>query len=50
VCTGLLVAFLYNKTKNVQLPTALGFFSGVRFVPIVTILALAGLGMIFAMI
>lgn len=33
---GFLVAFLYNKFKNIQLPQVIGFFNGVRFIPIVT--------------
>ncbi len=37
---GFTVAFLYNKFKNIQLPQVIGFFNGVRFIPIVTFLAL----------
>lgn len=32
---GFTVAFLYNKYKNIKLPPIIGFFSGIRFVPIV---------------
>ncbi|MDE6477320.1 MAG: PTS transporter subunit EIIC [Mycoplasmoidaceae bacterium] len=47
---GFLVAFLYNKFKNVQLPAVLGFFSGVRFIPIITFLAMIPLSFLFAII
>lgn len=37
---GFTVAFLYNKFKNIQLPQVIGFFNGVRFIPIVTFVTL----------
>ena len=33
---GAIVAVLYNKFKNIKMPTSLSFFSGVRFIPIIT--------------
>lgn len=36
---GFTVAFLYNKFKDIQLPPIIGFFSGVRFIPLVTFMA-----------
>jgi len=36
IITGIIAGLLYNKFKNVKLPEWLGFFSGRRFVPIVT--------------
>ncbi|WP_338963572.1 PTS transporter subunit EIIC [Spiroplasma endosymbiont of Sarcophaga carnaria] len=36
ILAGCLVALIYNKYSNVKLPAALGFFSGRRFVPMVT--------------
>ncbi|MFD0590060.1 PTS transporter subunit EIIC [Paenibacillus sp. GCM10027627] len=42
--TGGVTAYLYNRFKDVQLPQALGFFSGRRFVPIVTALTMTVLG------
>lgn len=33
---GFTVSFLYNKFKNIELPKVLGFFNGVRFIPIIT--------------
>ncbi|MDR3329761.1 MAG: PTS transporter subunit EIIC [Mycoplasmataceae bacterium] len=50
IIVGALVAFLYNRFKNIQLPKVLGFFSGVRFIPIITFGAACVLGMLFAMI
>ena len=47
---GFIVAALYNKFKNIQLPTVIGFFSGVRFIPIVTFAALFPITIIFLMI
>ncbi|WP_381414788.1 PTS transporter subunit EIIC [Spiroplasma endosymbiont of Anurida maritima] len=38
ILAGVSVAWIYNKYQNVQLPAALGFFSGRRFVPMVTAL------------
>ena len=34
---GLVTAWTYNKFKDIQLPTALSFFQGKRFVPLATI-------------
>ncbi|RXY97011.1 PTS glucose transporter subunit IIB [Malacoplasma penetrans] len=47
---GFLVAFLYNKFKNIKLHPIIGFFNGVRFVPIVTFLALFPVTILFLMI
>jgi PTS system maltose and glucose-specific IIC component len=41
---GVLVAFLHNRYNKKQLPTFLGFFSGSRFVPIVSAFASIFLG------
>ena len=47
---GFVVAFLYNKFKNIQLPTILGFFSGVRFIPIITFITMIPLSMLFSLV
>lgn len=47
---GFLVAFLYNKFKNIKLHPIIGFFNGVRFVPIVTFLSLFPVTILFLMI
>lgn len=39
IMIGLMTAVLYNKYNNIKLPKALGFFSGRRFVPIITSVA-----------
>lgn len=39
IAMGILAAWLYNKFSDIQLPKALGFFSGRRFVPMVMLLA-----------
>ncbi|MDR0675330.1 MAG: PTS transporter subunit EIIC [Mycoplasmataceae bacterium] len=50
IIVGFSVAFLYNKFKNIQLPSIIGFFSGVRFIPIVTFAFTLVLGLIISMI
>jgi PTS system glucose-specific IIC component len=50
IIVGLVVAFLYNKFKNIQLPSVIGFFSGVRFIPIITFITCLFLGMFFSVI
>lgn len=47
---GFTVAFLYNKFKNIQLPAIIGFFSGIRFVPIITFLAFFPITIVFLMV
>ncbi|MFJ1627386.1 PTS transporter subunit EIIC [Marinilactibacillus psychrotolerans] len=36
IITGLLVSFLHNRFHTIDLPTAISFFGGKRFVPIIT--------------
>lgn len=50
ITVGLIVAFLYNKFHTIELPPVLGFFSGSRFVPIITFLTIPFLGLFFLMI
>jgi PTS system glucose-specific IIC component len=50
IMVGFLVAYLYNKFKSIQLPSIIGFFSGVRFIPIVTFTASLVLGMFISMV
>jgi PTS system glucose-specific IIC component len=50
IAVGFVVAFLYNKFKDIRLPTVIGFFSGVRFIPIVTFGASLVLGLCFAIV
>ncbi|QFK71277.1 PTS sugar transporter subunit IIABC [Pradoshia sp. D12] len=46
IIVGLLVAFLANRYYNKQLPEALSFFSGVRFIPIISVFAISVVGVI----
>ncbi|WP_027124004.1 PTS transporter subunit IIABC [Mycoplasmoides pirum] len=47
---GSIVAALYNRFYQIQMPKILGFFSGTRFVPIISLIAMIPLALIFAMI
>ncbi len=47
---GFTVAFLYNKFKNIQLPQIIGFFSGIRFIPIVTFMTMIPLSILFSLV
>jgi len=50
IITGIITAILHNKYHQIQLPQVIGFFSGSRFVPIVTsvVMAIAGIVLAFA--
>ena len=48
IITGIVTAILHNKYHTIQLPQVIGFFSGSRFVPIITSLAMAVVGAILA--
>ncbi|WP_368245092.1 PTS transporter subunit EIIC [Clostridium tertium] len=50
IITGIVTAILHNKYNTIQLPQVIGFFSGSRFVPIVTSLAMAIVGALLAFI
>lgn len=50
IITGIVTAILHNKFHTIQLPQVLGFFSGSRFVPIVTAVTMAIVGGILAFI
>ncbi|MDR0674743.1 MAG: PTS transporter subunit EIIC [Mycoplasmataceae bacterium] len=50
ILVGATVAFLYNRFKDIQLPYAIAFFSGVRFIPIITFAAMIIFSMIFAIL
>ena len=50
IITGIITAILHNRFHDIQLPQVMGFFSGSRFVPIVTALAMACTGAILAFI
>ena len=50
VIAGLLTVLLHNRFYTQQLPTAISFFGGRRFVPIVTIVCLPLVGVLLALI
>ena len=50
IIIGILSAWLYRKFYNIELPSFLGFFSGKRFVPIVTAVTGLIVGLLLAII
>ncbi len=50
VMVGILVAFLHNRYNKKQLPPFLGFFSGSRFIPIISAFASIFLGVLMFLI
>ena len=48
IITGIVTALLHNRYYKIQLPAVIGFFSGARFVPIVTSLVMAVVGALLA--
>lgn len=50
ILTGLMVAYLYKKFKNVKFPQGLSFFQGKRFVPIISVLGGIILGALLCLI
>ena len=50
ILTGIITAVLHNKYHNIEFPQILGFFSGYRFVPIITAMVMAIVGGIMAFI
>jgi len=50
ICVGFLVAWLYNRYHQVKLHPVLGFFSGKRMIPILSVFACVLLGLLFVVI
>lgn len=50
ILVGLLVSKLHNRYYNIELPPVLGIFSGTKFVPMVSIIACACLGLALSFI
>ena len=48
IITGIITAILHDKYHEIELPQVIGFFSGSRFVPIITSLVMAVVGGILA--
>ena len=45
IVAGLLVASMYKKIVNLRIPESLGFYSGPRLVPIITLIVMSGFGL-----
>lgn len=50
IIIGLLAAYLYKRFSSIELHPVLGFFSGKRFVPIITSVSSLGIGVIFSFV
>lgn len=50
IVIGLIAVYLHNKYYNIQLPQALGFFGGSRFVPIITSFVAIFVGILFYLV
>lgn len=50
ILCGCFVAFIYNRFNNIELPKVLGFFSGRRLVPVLTILGMMVFGILYAIV
>ncbi|AHI53867.1 PTS system N-acetylglucosamine-specific IIC component [Spiroplasma sabaudiense Ar-1343] len=50
IVSGCFSAYLYNRLKEIQLPQALSFFSGRRFVPMVAMVVAMGVAFGFAVV
>ncbi|MBD7912522.1 PTS transporter subunit EIIC [Clostridium cibarium] len=48
IITGIITAILHDRFHTIQLPQVIGFFSGARFVPIITSITMAIVGGILA--
>lgn len=48
IITGIVTALLHNRFHTIQFPAVIGFFSGSRFVPIITSLVMALVGAVLA--
>jgi N-acetylglucosamine PTS system EIICBA or EIICB component len=46
IIVGSIVAYLYNKFSDIELPKVLGFFSGRRLVPVIVIMSLLVFGVL----
>ncbi|WP_033161433.1 PTS transporter subunit EIIC [[Mycoplasma] collis] len=50
IISGLIVATLYNRFKDIKLPMSLSFFGGRRFIPMLGILTIVPLALVFAIV
>lgn len=50
IIAGSIVAYLYNRFNGTELPTVLGFFSGRRLVPVISVLGIMVFGIAYAIV
>lgn len=50
IIVGLGVAFLHNRFHTIQLPNAISFFAGVRFVPIISVITYVFVGILLCFV
>lgn len=50
IITGIITALLHDRFHEIQLPQVIGFFSGSRFVPIITAITMAFVGALLAFV
>ena len=50
VIAGLVTVFLHNRYYTINLPTAINFFGGRRFVPIITVVVLPVIGVLLSLV
>lgn len=50
ILSGCMVAWLFNRYKNIKLPQIISFFQGKRFIPIISIFAAVILGVVLSFI
>ncbi|MEW9698538.1 PTS transporter subunit EIIC [Paenibacillus sp. SI8] len=50
ILVGMVSATLFDRFQNIQLPKALGFFGGKRFVPLITALSMVAIGVMMGFI
>ena len=50
IFAGSLVSYLYNRFNGVELPSVLGFFSGRRLIPVLSMMSTIFLGLVLALI
>ncbi|WP_027334285.1 PTS transporter subunit EIIC [Mycoplasma elephantis] len=50
ILVGILVSVIYNNARDIELPKVLGFFSGKRLVPVITIFSILVLSIAWALV
>ena len=50
IFAGSMIAFIYNRFNGIEMPSVLGFFSGRRLVPVLSIIAALTAGLVYVII